>query len=275
MHYLGLEAPAWNFTARTIFGSHISGNTRDVIPKHIFYFGVWEPNLTHWIRSRLAPGDGFIDVGANVGYFTLLASRLVGESGKVVAIEALPAIFSALENNLRINRSDNVRAIKCAAWDAEELLTIYTEPQVLPGQTTVMSSWAEKFGLESQSRVSAAPLSTILKPAEISSARLIKIDVEGAEWHVLCGLRPILASCREDLEIIVEITPESLQADGKSIDDFCDVLEPLGFHPYSIENEYTLDAYRPGRPPRRPRRLRGSPSEQIDIVFSRINAGSL
>jgi hypothetical protein len=51
---------------------------------YIYYFGVWEPNITRWIVRRLASGDMFIDVGANVGYYSLLASKLVGESGSVV-----------------------------------------------------------------------------------------------------------------------------------------------------------------------------------------------
>ncbi len=272
MHYLGLEPPTWNFRAQTGFGSEISGNTRDTISRYIFYFGFWEPNLTHWIQERLAPGDGFIDVGANIGYFTLLASKLVGESGKVVAIEALPAIFAALENNLRMNDASNVRTVNCAAWNVEAMLTIYTNPDVLPGQTTVMPGWAEKYHLESQSRIPAAPLSTILKLEEFKAARLIKIDVEGAEWHALCGMTPLMASCRDDLEIMVEVTPETLLTEGKTIEDLFDLLDTWGFRAYSLENQYTTDSYSPGRHPRRPKRLRKPLSEQTDIVFSRIDA---
>ena len=50
-----------------MFGSKIAGNTNDIIPQYIYYFGLWEPHLTRWIQRRLAPGDTFIDVGANIG----------------------------------------------------------------------------------------------------------------------------------------------------------------------------------------------------------------
>ena len=65
------------FSTRTLFGGQFTGNTVDVIQRFIYYFGIWEPALTYWIRNRLKPGDVFVDVGANIGYFTVLASGLV------------------------------------------------------------------------------------------------------------------------------------------------------------------------------------------------------
>jgi FkbM family methyltransferase len=272
MHYLGLEPPEWDFTVRTIFGSQISSNTRDYIGKCIFYFGVWEPNLTHWIRGRLKSGDTFIDIGANIGYFTLLASRLVGESGKVVAVEAYPAIFTTLENNLRINAAHNVRAVNCAAWDAEEMLTIYTQPDILPGQTTVMPGWAEKYHLETQSRVQAAPLSAILAPEEFKAARLIKIDVEGSEWHALCGMKSLLTSCRADLEVVVELNSKMLNVDGKTAQDVVTFFAGYGFHPYRIENDYLLERYLYREAPQSPHRIERVVDQQADVIFSRAEA---
>lgn len=63
-------------------------DTQDLIQRYLYLFGAWEPHLTGWLRRRLRPGDGFVDVGANIGVFSVLAARLVGESGRVVAIEA-------------------------------------------------------------------------------------------------------------------------------------------------------------------------------------------
>jgi FkbM family methyltransferase len=274
-HFLGLEPPEWSFTVRTIFGSKVSANTRDVIGRYIYYFGVWEPNLTHWIRRRLRPGDGFIDVGANIGYFTLLASRLVGNSGKVVAVEALPAIYAALRQNLKINNAHNVRPVNCAAWDLEEEITIYTEPEGLPGQTTVMPAWAHKWHLENTSRIPAAPLSAILTPEEFSAARLIKIDVEGAEWHALAGMKPLMASCRNDLEIMLEVNSKMLEVDGRTPQDVLDLFEGYGFHAYRIENDYLPERYLHRQAPRAPSRIQQIQCEQTDVIFSRIDAESL
>src|SRR2546429_7961962 len=95
----------------------MAGSTRDILQQYIYYFGVWEPNLTRWIAQRLAPGDTFIDGGANIGYFTLLASKLVRDSGAGVAIEASPATFDALQRNLARNRARNGGAGNAAGSD--------------------------------------------------------------------------------------------------------------------------------------------------------------
>ena len=63
------------FVAKTIFGMQITGDAKDIIQQYVYYFGVWEPHITSWISSSLRPGDGFIDVGANIGYYSLLASQ--------------------------------------------------------------------------------------------------------------------------------------------------------------------------------------------------------
>jgi FkbM family methyltransferase len=275
MHYLGLEPPKWDFTVKTVFGSTICGNTRDIIGKYLYYFGVWEPNLTGWIERRLAPRDVFIDVGANIGYYTLLASKIVGGSGKVVSIEALPATFAALQNNLKINKAHNVRAVNSAAWDREERLTIYTRPEDLAGQSTVMPDWARQWSLEDKSEVDALPLSIILKPEEIRVARLIKIDVEGAEWRVLMGMKALIAKSRNDLEIIVEVTPQMLRAENKTVQDVLDFFHERGFHAYRLENDYSVGAYIHRGRPSLPKRITHELSEQTDVIFSRIDAEAL
>ena len=275
MHFLGLEPPRWDFTARTINGSIISANTRDTVGQYIFYFGVWEPNLTHWLRRRLLPGDVFVDVGANVGYFTLLASQLVGDSGKVIAVEAHPAIFASLQLNLRKNRTPNVRAVNCAVWDTEQMITVYTNPEDLPGQTTVSAAWADKYHLQPQSQVSASPLSAILQPEEIKAARVIKIDVEGAEWQVVSGMKSIMTSCRDDVEIALEVNRKALEAEGKTPQNMLDLFREWGFHPYRIENDYLAERYLYREAPRPPKRVREICGDQSDIVFSRIDAASL
>jgi FkbM family methyltransferase len=276
MHFLGLEPPTWDFTVRTIFGSKISANTRDAVGRYIFYFGVWEPNLTRWIRHRLLPGDAFIDVGANIGYYSLLAAHLVGDSGKVVAVEGLPAIFSLLQRNLETNKTRNVRAVNAAAWDRKQMIEFYTDSD-LPGQTTAIPFWADKHELKEQTQVTAVPLTDILTAEEMKVTRLIKIDVEGAEWRVLAGMKSLLASSRDDLEIIVEISPSALEAEGRKAQDLMDLFGILGFNAYHIENDYSVNSYLNGRYGSRPSRVQRLPagSEQSDIIFSRIDADFL
>jgi len=105
------------FVTRTIYGFRCAGTTQDLIQRYIYLFGVWEANLSSWIRSALKPGDVFVDVGANIGFFSLLASQIVGSEGRVVSIEPSPTIFAQLTANVALNRVGNIRLVNCAASD--------------------------------------------------------------------------------------------------------------------------------------------------------------
>ena len=86
----------------------IAGSTKDVIQRYCYVFGIWEPNITHWTEAFLREGDLVLDVGANIGYFSLLASQAVGTTGTVVAVEPVPSIVTALKTNLAMNSAANV-----------------------------------------------------------------------------------------------------------------------------------------------------------------------
>src|SRR5262245_12901971 len=177
---------SYNYVAKTAFDSAISGNTSDMIQRYIYYFGVWEPNLTQFLNHNLKDGDVFVDVGAHIGYFTLQASKLVGKSGKVVAIEASPKAHAKLIENIERERATNIEALNIAVSDKEETLKIFLAP-INTGETSILP--AKDYTCECE--VTAKPLSAIIPRHEISKVRLIKIDVEGAEWFVVSGLRPL------------------------------------------------------------------------------------
>lgn len=271
-HLWWLEATV---TGSTVFGGELEVDARDIIGKHIYYFGIWEPNLTHWIERRLRPGDLFIDVGANVGYYSLLASKLVGDSGKVVAVEALPQIFSRLEHNLRQNGAKNVRAVNAAAWDKPEKVRIFTREEALSGATTLMFEWANRWQLKQQLEIDARPLSVILTPAEIKAARLMKIDVEGAEWHIISEMTSWLAHTEADLEIMIEISRSMMEVQRKGLQDILRLFAMFGFHGYRIQNDYRASACIERNTPSAPQRIKRWPDEpvdQIDLIFSRVDA---
>ena len=259
---------AWHshrFVARTAFGARMAGDTREVLQQHVYYFGVWEPNLTRWIGDRLRPGDTFVDVGANIGYFTLLASKLVGPGGRVVAIEALGETFARLEENLARNRCANVRALNVAAAESEGVLRAYQGPESHTGLATVV----EDFGHRLEGEVAAAPLDSLLSDAEIASARMIKVDVEGSELGVARGLAAALDRARPDLEVVVELHPWPLGHLGHSASDVIDVMAASGFHPYALEIDYEPAHALAGGRPQRAVRLEEAPDLELDVVFSR------
>src|SRR4029450_8092682 len=88
-------------------GSRMIVNTDDLIGRVLAIAGVWEPNVTAAFRRTLAPGDVCLDIGAHIGYYTLLAARLVGPEGHVHAFEPAPASFRRLRANRQLNRLHN------------------------------------------------------------------------------------------------------------------------------------------------------------------------
>jgi FkbM family methyltransferase len=262
------------FTARTVDGMKVAGNNRDLIQSWIYLFGITEPNLVHWLRRSLRRGDTFIDVGAHVGFHTLLASQLVGSSGAVVAIEASPSTYAALQRNLALNRVANVRAINMAASDHRGSLKFYRGPSDNLGSSTIYQELA-KQGSQFEAEVETAPLGQILSSSELKHARVIKIDVEGAEEAVVRGLAPALHMCREDLEIVVEIIPKFLSVLNKMAEDVISVFTDSGFNAYGLPAEYRPEPFLSRQPALRPARIRQAISCDTNVILSRRDAGEL
>jgi len=92
--------------------------------RFIYYWGLWEPDETYAVKRILKPGDIFVDVGANIGYFSLLASTVVGPGGCVHAFEPVPITTERLLENLAANAVENVKVYQCAAVDQAGVVTI-------------------------------------------------------------------------------------------------------------------------------------------------------
>lgn len=252
------------FACRTRYGGRMFGNTQDLIQRHIYFFGNWEPNISAWIAATLRPGDCFVDVGANIGHYSLLASGLVGDTGRVVAIEAAPWIHTWLDQHVALNRRHNIRTVAVAAAAERGVVKLYAGNPGNIGKTSTIAHAGACFD------VPAVPLAEILQSDECARARIIKIDVEGAELQVLRGLVPLLSRLREDVEIAMEIaaapTPESAHAR----DEIFATLHAHGFSAFVFDNDYGVDTYLHQGRTRPPVRLTDERiTAQADILFSR------
>ena len=250
---------------RTSFGAEMECSMKDLIQRHIMFFGVWEPNLTAFLQRRLSAGDVFIDLGANVGYFTLLASQLVGETGAVVAIEAAPHIFRRLQENLIRNNVANARTVEAAVAATPGTADLYSGDPGNLGATTMVAS----CGYERVAQVAADQIDRLVTAKEFSRARLIKIDIEGAEMPPLMALLELVPVLRDDVEIIVELSSHSLLEAGNSVAEIVGTFEQAGFHAYDLQNSYSITDYFQRQSPIAPRRIRTPIGEQTDVVFSR------
>jgi FkbM family methyltransferase len=251
-------------------GFKMVGHSNDFVQGYIYYFGIWEPNLTAFIKSTLIePDRTFIDIGANVGYFTLLASQLLYK-GNVVSVEAFPSIFDKLKHNVAINKCNNVRMLNIAASDEEK--EIYMYHRIFNEGGTTSKFDVDDFGYdETPTLVKAKPLYELLESHEVQKVRLIKIDVEGAEYEVLRGLYPLLSSFPDDTQIIVEISPKVSEFQQK---EMFDTFKQHGFMTYKITNIYMPDYYINFHTPEAPELLKELPQDQVDVIFSRKAIGS-
>jgi FkbM family methyltransferase len=261
-----LKKSGRRFYASTYFGARIKCDPNEFIQSRILHFGVWEPNISRAIESILEDGDVFVDIGANIGYDSLLAASRVGSQGAVVSIEASPRTYEILCSQMRENRVGNVRAVNKAVSDAAGTLTLYTGRAGDIGRATTVKS----RGLEQEASVAAAPLDEILTADERSRLRLIKIDIEGAELPVLRRFLDTLDLYPDTVEVIVEA---SLEDDPPAWSEVFARMQAAGFHPYLIENRYDYDSYVNWRRPTPPRRLERLPAEQSDILFARRALG--
>jgi len=160
----------------------------DLIGRTIFHYGLWErPVALHFFRE-VRPGDAVLDVGANLGQFTLLASRATGPSGRVFAVEANPQMAQNLRYNVALNQLANVEIIEAAAWDRQEQLRLLAGDLENQGMASVASAGADSTA----SFVPAVRLDQVLHELGCSRIDVVKIDVEGAEERAMRGLTGVL-----------------------------------------------------------------------------------
>jgi FkbM family methyltransferase len=254
-----LEWRDFSFVKKANFGAEFSGTTADVLQRYIYYFGCWEPQVEAMIADCLRIGDTFIDVGANIGYFTLFGAKRVGESGHVVAVEASSSTFERLRGNVERNAASGiVRLIHAAAADREFTVALHPGPEDNSG----MASMIRDSGGHHETVV-AKPLPDLLTEDEIESARLIKIDVEGAESMVIEGMRPILPKMLQ-CDILVELSP-ALTAAQTTLD----ILGEFGWRPYEILPGDSFDNYFETPLTAKLVPLSDRPTHRMDVLFRR------
>jgi len=212
-----VQLPRWN--VRMFFRAQRRG-----FGKFIFAFReYYEPELVY-LEKILPPGKVFVDVGANFGVYTLVASKLVGETGKVLAFEPSAESFAILRQNIELNHLSNVRAFRVALAQtrSQAWLNYGWDP---------VCNWMSKDrdplrGNEGE-EVQTDTLDQLLEENGVTRVDAIKIDVEGAEELVLRGAIRCLTA--QSPIVIFEFNPESAALQGLSPWGARDLLEGLGY----------------------------------------------
>lgn len=194
----------------------------------------WEPHETRFILSQLAPGDCFVDIGANIGWFTVLAARQVGANGQVHAFEPRPDLFRRLNQSVVENGMQDWCFLHNEALGGES-----TEMSIaaVPNEFNAGHSFLVKGELDPQSievaRVPVRPLDSVKFSRRVN---LIKIDVEGAEGLVLSGARAMLE--RDRPVIVSEFFPAWLRKISEiEPGAYLDLLRSFGYRLFELTGQ--------------------------------------
>lgn len=187
-------------------------------------------NLSHYIRRDMT----IVDVGANVGLYTVLLSRLVGPGGRVVAFEPEPELFAQLKRNCALNDCGNVEAHNLALGRRADRLVLH-KMLVNSGDNHFGARGGGAFCRDIDAQVVAlGEYAPNLKP------NLVKIDVQGWELDVLLGMEPLLVASPET-ELYLEFWPEGFRRAGYGWEDIVKFLRKLGFALYLPGTTQPLD----------------------------------
>lgn len=174
---------------------------------HYFHDEPYEPKLSEAIRERLRPGDVFLDVGANVGYFSVLAAHLVGPEGRVVAFEPHPEAIERLRQAVAVNGlAGVVEVVEAALGNQSGHAPLFlSDDSVLSTTDPARAPSRSDFTFPRSIGVRLLRLDDWLRERQELASRLraIKIDVEGTEAEVLEGMTATLAE-RPDVSILCE-----------------------------------------------------------------------
>lgn len=206
------------------------------LQRSLYYFTVhgeyYEPDYTSLMMTVLRPGDTIIDVGANIGYFSLLASSLVTESGKVFALEPENENFTFLTRNIELNRFSNIRALNIAAGDTKKEAVLFIDPLNDGGHSLGGISPESILQLgtadAATSRVRMETLDALLEVEKITHLKIIKIDTEGWEFHVLQGALSIIKRLSPPF-ILAEVNRSGLRRAGASERYLRRLMKELGY----------------------------------------------
>ena len=200
----------------------------------MLYFGDFEPETRRFFDAYLRPGDTFLDIGANIGLYTLAAARRVGRSGRVHAFEPCSQTFERLADNVQLNslRNVNCHQVALSFENAEAELTLAN------GGFDAWNSLGKPYMGETTGceMVTTITLDSFAREHELIGRNCtLKIDVEGWENQVLAGAEQFLSGDDAPL-LCVEFTEEAAVLAGSSCPELYRTLERLGYRMFNVSS---------------------------------------
>jgi methyltransferase, FkbM family len=191
--------------------------------------GIFEPQETELVKQEVKRGDVVLDLGANIGYHTLLFARLVGSEGKVYAFEPDPTNFALLKRNVRANGYTNVELVQKAVSDKNGKIKLYLCEENR-GDHRIYDSHDGRESVE----VESVRLDDYFQGYE-REINFIKMDIQGAEMMALRGMRSLLLQ-QPSMKLLSEFWPVGFARSGGNALEYFRLLEECHFTVYDLKH---------------------------------------
>ncbi len=218
----------------TLFGYNVEFDLLDHIQRNV-YLGTYEPHESKLVRSYLSPGITFVDVGANFGYYSLMAASAVGPSGHVFSFEPNPEICDHLRGTIRENKIANITVEQAGVSDEAGWSELFL-PIQRGNNTATMVPNAGGHPV----RVPVVTLDEYLDRSHITRVDFLKIDVDGFEPRIIRGAQAAIRAKRIKA-VLCEFCGEWLRAVGTTPRAHYDQLRSLGLRSVTEPTEATLE----------------------------------
>ncbi len=214
------------FTGGTGLSKRIHGIKVKLPTRYINYFpSDYEKENFDFLKKHVNEGDIVLDIGAHIGLFSVIASRLTGPTGKVFAFEPSGVTHSLLNKTISINGISNIISVNAAVGAAPGEITFYVSPVKGDNSNSLVSYKTDRELIPEI--VKLYSVDAFVEEKGLKEIRFMKIDVEGAEYDALRGaertLREIKPVCT------LGIHPEAVQAKGDRLGDIYDFVQSCGY----------------------------------------------
>lgn len=231
-----------NFEAltRIYTGQKIYVDTRDIsVAPHLMMDGTWEPEITKIFREHINKNDVVIDIGANFGYFGIIAGADIGSNGKVIFIEANSQLIPYITKSVSVNGlNGRAKVLNIALAEKESIMELQILEDYLGSSSLhnldelAKSNPDLKLKLHNKQNIRATTLDIICKENGVGNINVIKLDIEGYEEAVYPGMRKLIKKS-PDLRLFIEFTISGYKNPKKFFGDLQDDFEQI----YAIAHE--------------------------------------
>jgi FkbM family methyltransferase len=220
---------------RWVDGLSVRVLPNDQLSRALYVSGTYEPNTLSVLRRVLSQGDTFIDVGANVGIISLVASKWVGATGHVYSFEPSAREYNNLLDHLERNGAVNVSPLQLAVASTSGRVDLRVAPASYAGLNTLGSAFPyQGVDVHRIEQVESVTLDEFVDARSITRVAAVKLDVEGAEGAALTGARRLLRDQRPVL--VIEVFSRSLEANGATPATIERMLRDAGYRLFSIDD---------------------------------------